>query len=168
MNLEFDKWISQYHNISMINAYQYIAFNVGPINTHIDLEIYFFEWNEIVCVFLILFLRLSKWCLRYFQCSVTCDRGHKVRSVTCIDSKGNTVVDQVCSGDKPKSAAWCRRGRCPMWTVSPWTMVGVNICYEYMTCTCTWLPNVPNVTCTCTWCPMWTVSTWTMVGVNIC
>ena len=56
----------------------------------------------------------------YFQCSVTCGKGHKTRNVSCLDDASGKVVDGMCTGEKPKSITWCRPGRCPYWSPTSW------------------------------------------------
>jgi len=57
------------------------------------------------------------------QCSVTCSRGVKTRTVACVDEDGMIVDDYHCDRKKPRELAVCRRGLCPHWVTSRWSQV---------------------------------------------
>lgn len=68
---------------------------------------------------------IVKYCM--FQCSVSCGKGQKLRAVTCLNSQGDVVEDNLCKTQKPKIVSSCRHGRCPHWTTSPWGQVSYRI-----------------------------------------
>ena len=80
-------------------------------------------------VFSILSLGLHSKHLRclvvHVQCSVTCGRGLKTRTVACVDDDNGQVVEdyQCVDRKKPRELAVCRRGLCPHWITSRWSQV---------------------------------------------
>ncbi|KAG2471070.1 ATS9 metalloproteinase, partial [Polypterus senegalus] len=55
------------------------------------------------------------------SCSVTCGRGLKYRTVTCLSKDGTQVDEERCHNvTKPSTQKQCRGGRCPKWKSGHW------------------------------------------------
>lgn len=61
-----------------------------------------------------------KWASgRWSQCSVTCGRGERMRSVTCMSQEGRRVLSDFCDPiEKPEDKSDCSYGQCRTETVS--------------------------------------------------
>lgn len=58
------------------------------------------------------------------QCSVSCGRGHKQRSVYCMARDGSLLESEHCKHlAKPSGHRECRGGRCPKWKAGAWSQV---------------------------------------------
>ncbi|XP_058855652.1 A disintegrin and metalloproteinase with thrombospondin motifs 9-like [Acipenser ruthenus] len=55
------------------------------------------------------------------SCSVSCGKGHKHRTVSCMTKEGKRVEDESCKHlPKPNVRRKCRGGRCPKWKTGNW------------------------------------------------
>ena len=60
------------------------------------------------------------------QCSVTCGKGKKTRTVKCVNEKGQEVNEELCKKLRPKVIRRCRAGKCPRWRTKDWGEVGAS------------------------------------------
>ncbi|XP_053319477.1 A disintegrin and metalloproteinase with thrombospondin motifs 20 [Spea bombifrons] len=61
------------------------------------------------------------------SCSVTCGKGVKYRTVSCVTKGQQVVVDEKCKHlRKPRTEKICRNGRCPSWKAGTWNECSVT------------------------------------------
>jgi hypothetical protein len=69
---------------------------------------------------------LSSYSINRFQCSTSCGKGLRNRSIECIDSNTNKTVDiELCKSILPRPIIQhrCRHTPCPQWHSGKWSMV---------------------------------------------
>lgn len=56
------------------------------------------------------------------QCSVTCDRGQRMREVVCVTVDNIPIAENKCQGEKPIDSELCDMGSCAKtWFYTRWS-----------------------------------------------
>uniref|UniRef100_A0A914WV13 Uncharacterized protein n=1 Tax=Plectus sambesii TaxID=2011161 RepID=A0A914WV13_9BILA len=60
-----------------------------------------------------------------FQCSTTCGKGVRTRTIKCVDTLTNSTIpnDRCVPEERPIAEHRCRMARCPRWRRGKWSMV---------------------------------------------
>lgn len=67
--------------------------------------------------------------IHVLQCSASCGRGFRSRTVSCVAASGLVIAEENCQGLSPKPSRQrrCRGGRCPKWKTGSWGEVGKSL-----------------------------------------
>lgn len=114
----------------------HVWFNLCMANKHLLTETLNSWWYSHLCLWLLLHADFFYFLFVHSQCSKTCGRGLKKRSVFCRSTdpgaKAVVVPDSMCrQHHRPKAQETCVLRRCPknerlQWIPTPWGEVGTK------------------------------------------